>query len=85
MSYSLVWSPKSEKKLAKLGKKLVVRIVKKMRKVEKSPFDFLEKVKEEEGFKVRVGNYRVFIDLEREKKEVHVLTVRHRRYAYKRK
>jgi len=83
MNYSLVWSPKSEKELAKLGKKLIVRIVKKMRKVEESPFDFLEKIKDKEGYKIRVGNYRMFIDLEKEKKEIHVLTVRHRRYAYK--
>lgn len=83
MSYSLVWSPKSEKELAKLDKKLVVRIVKKMKRVGKSPFDFLEKIKDEDGYKIRVGNYRVFIDLRREEKEIHVLTVRHRCYAYK--
>ena len=83
MSHSLVWSPKSRKRLSKLGKKMIVRIVKKMRKVARSPYGFLEKIKTGEGSKVRVGNYRILIDLVKDKKEIYVLTVRHRRDAYK--
>ena len=85
MSYKLVWSPKSKKMLAKLDKKMIVRIVKKMEKVAESPYDFLEKIESEGGFKARAGDYRVMVDLAKDKRELHVLTVRHRRDAYKKK
>jgi len=85
MSYALLWSPKSRKNLAKLDKKTVVRIIEKMRSVAESHYGFLEKIKDEEGYKVRVGDYRIFVDLDKEKHEVHVLTVRHRKKAYKKK
>ncbi len=83
MSYSLVWSPKSMKRLSKLDKKTIVRIVKKMKTVAGSPYDFLEKIKSEKGFKIRVGDYRLIVDLVKSKKELHVLSVWNRRDAYK--
>lgn len=85
MSYELVWSPRSKKMLKKLENKQIIRIIKKMEKVAISPYDFLEKIGGEEGYKVRVGDYRVFVDLNKDKHAIEVLTVRHRRHAYKNK
>lgn len=85
MSYALVWSPKSKKVLGKLGDAgLIKRITKKMEEVAGAPYDFLEKVKTEEGYKVRIGDYRIIVDLDKDAKALHILTVRHRRDAYKR-
>ena len=83
MSYLLVWSRKSKKALGGLGKREIVRIVAKMGKVAASPYRHLEKIKSEKGYKIRVGNYRMFVDVDKGKGELHVLTVRHRREAYK--
>ena len=85
MSYELIWSPRSKKMLRKLDKSLIIRITQKMEEVAISPYGFLEKVEGEEGYKIRVGDYRVFIDLNKDKHAIDVLTVRHRRHAYKRK
>ncbi len=81
----MVWSPRSKKMLKKLENKQIIRIIKKMEKVAISPYDFLEKIGGEEGYKVRVGDYRVFVDLNKDKHAIEVLTVRHRRHAYKNK
>jgi mRNA interferase RelE/StbE len=83
--YSVIWSPKSKRKLAKLDEKLVARIADKLRIVAETPYDFIEKIKGEEGYKVRAGDYRVLVDVNKEKRELHVLTVMHRKKAYKKK
>lgn len=83
MTYKVIWSPKSEKKMRKLDKRAVLHITKKMSEVAKAPHDFVEKVKTKGCLRVRAGDYRVFVDINKEKREIHVLTVWHRREAYK--
>ncbi len=85
MSHSLVWSPRADKAMAKLDKQLSKRIFQRMLEVAAAPYDYLEKITTEGGYRARAGDYRLFIDMDKEKRELHVLAVRHRRAAYKKK
>ncbi len=64
MKFEVKYDPKAEKQLEKLPKEISKRIVKKMREVAETGRG-IEILKDEKyGFKVRIGDYRVLIDLE---------------------
>ncbi|MBS3060232.1 MAG: type II toxin-antitoxin system RelE/ParE family toxin [DPANN group archaeon] len=54
-----------------------------MQQVAGAPYEHLEKIKSRDEYKVRVGHYRIIVSLKNPEREVHVLTIRHRRNAYK--
>jgi mRNA interferase RelE/StbE len=74
MKYLVCYDPKSEKYLEKLPKPLAARIVKKMREVGETGRG-IELLKDEQyGYKIRVGDYRILIDLTY---NPHIIWVRH--------
>lgn len=84
MRYEVRYDPKAEKQLEKLPKDISKRIVKKMREVGESGRG-IETIKEEAyGFKVRVGNYRVLLDITYNPSTVWVRVIDHRGRVYKR-
>ena len=63
MSYEISWDPKAEKQLEKLPKEISRRIVLKLRYVAIDGRG-IEALKEAEyGYKIRIGDYRIIIDL----------------------
>lgn len=83
MPYTLVWAPQAEKSLAELPKEIAIRVIKKAALILDNPHPFLERMVDYKIHKLRVGDYRAFIDIDEEKKELHVLNVKHRKHAYK--
>ena len=84
MSYEIRWSQKSEKYLGKLPKKASQRVVHKVDSIKEDPFRFIEHHEGESCFKLRIGDYRVFLDINPSEKIVSVRVVGHRRNIYKR-
>ena len=63
MKYEVRYDPKAEKQLEKLQRHIAQRIIKKLSDVSENGRG-IETIKEEKyGFKIRVGDYRVLIDL----------------------
>ena len=83
MSYELIWSPKSLQVLGSFPKEISARVIKKANLIVGNPYPFLERMVEYNIYKLRVGDYRAFIDIDETKKELHVLNVKHRKHAYK--
>lgn len=83
MAFVLIWSPKSQQALAGLPKEIASRIIKKADAIVGNPHPFLERMVDYSVYKLRVGDYRAFIDVDETKKELHVLNVKHRKHAYK--
>jgi len=84
MSYEVKYDPKAVKQLEKLPKDIARRIVKRMRQVSEDGRG-IETLKDEQyGFKVRVGNYRVIIDLSYNPSIIWVRVIDHRGRVYKR-
>ncbi len=84
MKYEVLYDPKSEKQLDKLPRNTAVRIIKKMREVGDTGRG-IETLKDENyKYKVRVGNYRVLIDITNNPSRIWVRYVDHRSRIYKR-
>lgn len=83
MSYIVLWSPKSKKRLNKLEQKITISIIKKVEEIKTNPLHFLERLTKIKAFRLRVGDYRVIIDIKENEKKLEVLTLGHRKDVYK--
>ena len=70
MDCKIKWRPRALKELRKLPKEIAVRIVKKVDLCKDNPGYFLEKLTDDEGYKLRVGDYRAIIDIVEDGKSV---------------
>ncbi|MBI4159383.1 type II toxin-antitoxin system RelE/ParE family toxin [Candidatus Woesearchaeota archaeon] len=66
----------------KLEKQIKTRIWNKLQECKEDPFRFLEPLIEIEGFKLRVGDYRLIIDVDHTNKFLKILKVGHRKNVY---
>ena len=84
MKYEVRYDPKCDKYLEKLPKNIASRIVKKMREVGENGRG-IELLKDElYGYKVRVGDYRILIDIEYSPPTIIVRIIDHRGRIYER-
>jgi mRNA interferase RelE/StbE len=72
------------KELRKLPKEIAERIVKRVDIAKDEPKHFLEKLVDDTGYKIRVGDYRAIIDILDKEKILAVRIVGHRKNIYKR-
>ena len=79
MTFKVIWSPKAKKRLNKLEEKTIISIIKKVEEIKTNPIRYLDRLKKINSFKLRVGNYRVIIDIDYNKSELNVLTLGHRK------
>jgi len=82
--YQLIFEKRAIGDLNKLEHHVKERIWNKLQDCKIDPFRYLEPLIEIRGFKLRVGDYRVIIDVENEIKILHVLKVGHRKNVYER-
>ena len=82
MYLNIIWDEKASKKLYKLEPIISRRIVKKVGELKENPYtkDII-KLKGEEGFRLRVGDYRVIFMIEKD--NIFILKVGHRKNIYK--
>ncbi|MBU3902510.1 MAG: type II toxin-antitoxin system RelE/ParE family toxin [Candidatus Thermoplasmatota archaeon] len=84
MSYEIRWDKKALEFLRKLNKTDARRIIKKVNDIKDYPAHFLEGLTEINSHKLRIGDYRVIIDLNETDKIVSVVLIGHRKDIYKR-
>ena len=80
--YKLVFEKKALRNLNKLDVLVKKRIWNKLQECKESPFAFLKPLVQIKGFKLRVGNYRIIIDVREEIRVLNVLKVGHRKNVY---
>ena len=83
--YKVYWSKRSKKDLAKLEKNLIKRIIEKVEGIKSVPYHFLERLTDRPGWRLRVGDYIVFIDINEKEKTLEIIHIEHRKKAYKNK
>ena len=81
--YNIEFSEKALRFFEKLEKNDQKRIGAVIERVKVRPQDFVEKLIGETGYKLRVGDYRLFLDISNEKLLILIIEIRHRRNAYK--
>ncbi len=81
-TYKLVFEKRALDFLNKLDNQIKERIWKKLQECKQDPFRYLEHLTEIEGYKLRVGDYRVIIDVDRKTETLFVLKIGHRKNIY---
>lgn len=73
--FSVEWSREAVKELKKLDKTIAKRIVDKTDNIKDVPHHFLEKMVGTDMWKLRVGDYRVLIQIEEKNRVLFVVTI----------
>ena len=80
--YELKWDKKALDFLSKLEKDIRQRIWDKIQLCKINPFHYLEHLEEIEGFKLRVGDYRVIISVNNPTNTLNIEKIGHRKNIY---
>jgi mRNA interferase RelE/StbE len=83
MTYEIIFSDKASKQLKKLEKKDQQRIIKSLERIRIRPEAHVTKLIDDPAYRLRVGDYRIILDIEKEKLLILVLMVGHRKNIYK--
>lgn len=83
MIWSVSWSDKSKKQLSKIDKKIISRIIDGVEDIKEDPFRAVSKLTGSQFFRLRVGDYRVILDLQQGKMIIFVVETDNRKRIYK--
>lgn len=82
MTYQVIFSDLAFKQLRKLDGEIRERIVSSLERIRIRPDAYVKKLVGDDGYKLRVGSYRVILDLDRENLIILVLRIGHRKNVY---
>jgi len=82
MSYEILFTDKAKKQLVKLEKNDQERIIKSLERIRIRPEAHITKLVGDIGYKLRVGDYRVILDIEEKKLIILVLMIGRRKNIY---
>jgi mRNA interferase RelE/StbE len=81
--YSVIFSKKAEEQLYKLNEELQKRIVNHLERIKIRPYHFVEKIVNAPYFKLRVGDYRLILEINNKELLIFVIKVGHRKNVHK--
>jgi len=82
MTYEIIFSDKSLTQLKKLGYEIQERIIKSLERIRIRPEAYVTKLVGDPGYRLRVGDYRVIIDIDKEKLHILIIKIGHRKNIY---
>ena len=80
--YEIVFSQKAKKQLFKLERSIQERIISALERIRIRPESYITKLVGDPGYKLRVGDYRVIMDIDKGKLLVLVIKIGHRKNIY---
>ncbi len=80
--YEIIFSQKAKKQLFKLEKVIQERIISALERIRIRPETYVTKLVGDPGYKLRVGDYRVIMDIDKDNLLILVIKVGHRRNVY---
>lgn len=84
MKYSIVLKKSAEKEFKFLEKTIKGKITKAILDLETNPFPTkVKKLQNFEGYRIRVGDYRILYSLNSETKTIEIFSIGHRKEVYK--
>ncbi len=84
MTYEIIFSDKALKQLKKMERNVQERIIAALERIRIRPEAYVTKLVGDPGYRLRVGDYRVIIDIENKELHILVLKVGHRKKIYDR-
>ena len=83
MSYEIIFTDTSRKQFKKLEIDIQERIIKSLERIRIRPEIHVKKLVGDPGYRLRVGEYRVILDIEMEKLIILVIKIGHRKNIYR--
>ena len=83
MSYEIIFTDTSLKQFKKLKKDVQERIIKALERIRIRPEVHVKKLVGDPGYRLRVGEYRVIIDIYKDKLIILVIKIGNRKNIYK--
>ncbi len=80
--YDIIFSDKAKKQFSKLEKNIQERIGAVLERIKIRPEPFVEKLIGERGYKLRIGDYRIILDIDKSKLLILILMIGHRKNIY---
>ena len=84
MDYRIVWSIQASKQMERLDRSVAKRIHEKVGQLYQNPERYVEKLVRYPYYRLRVGDYRVILDIQNEMVRILILKVGHRSNVYER-
>ncbi len=84
MEYKIIWSIKAADQMRRLDRSVAKRIYEKVDQLYQNPERFVEKLVRHPYYRLRVGDYRVILDIKHESVRILILKVGHRSRIYER-
>ena len=81
--YSIEFSKTAEKQLLKLDDGIKTRIISNIGRIKIRPYSYVKKLVGSPYFRLRVGKYRIILDIKEDKLIIFVIEVGHRKNIYK--
>ena len=82
MVFTVVLHPKAAKALKKIEKSTMLSIIERLRELRNRPERVRKRLKYSDFWSLRVGDYRVIYEVNRDKNQVVILFVGHRKKVY---
>jgi mRNA interferase RelE/StbE len=82
MTYEIIFSDKALIQLKKLEHKIQERIIKSLERIRIRPEAYVTKLVGDPGYRLRVGDYRVIMDIDKEKLHILIIIIGHRKNIY---
>ena len=80
--YSIIFNPFAEKQLKKLDNNLQIRILDVLNRIRIRPHHFVKRLVGSPYFRLRVGDYRIILDIQNDKLVIVVVELGHRKNIY---
>ena len=81
--YTVFYDEEALQNLEKLEKKIRKRIFEKISSTKENPFHYFERLTGRSEYKLRVGDYRIIVDIDEKTKKISILFIDHRKNIYK--
>ena len=83
MSYEITFTDTSRKQFIKLEKDVQERIITALERIRIRPESYVKKLVGDPGYRLRVGDYRVILDIQKSELIILVIKIGHRKNIYK--
>lgn len=80
--YNIIFANKAKKQLFKLSKEMQERIIDALERIRIKPETYVRKLVNDPGYRLRVGDYRVLLDINKGDLIILVIKIGHRRNIY---
>jgi mRNA interferase RelE/StbE len=84
VAYEVIIKPPAQRDLDSLPEKEVVRITRRLAQLQQNPRPVgVQKLTDQEGYRIRSGDYRVLYLVDDQKKQIQIYRIKHRKEVYR--